>query len=75
MTKVYDDVYVEDIADMICKNAENSHKINYDDNDKRQITDCLYWIKAAAENTYNSDYWRVFFKSLQDMHLSLEMGY
>lgn len=34
------------------------------DFNREAITDCLYWIKAAAENEYNADIWRQFYNLL-----------
>ncbi len=31
---------------------------------KQSIIDCLYWIKAAAENEHNADAWRQFYNLL-----------
>lgn len=33
----------------------------------QEITDCLYWIKAAAGNEYNQDYWRTFYRTLENI--------
>lgn len=34
------------------------------DFNKQSIIDCLYWIKAAAENEKNADIWRQFYNLL-----------
>ena len=75
MTWIYDNVHPDEIAETICKNAENYYKNDYDEDDKKSITECLYWVKSAAENPQNPDYWRVFYKSLQDLHYAIECGY
>ena len=32
-----------------------------------ELTNALYHIKALCENEYNSDYWRVFYKTLEEI--------
>ena len=32
-----------------------------------QLEDALYYVKAAAENKYNSDYWRILWNVLQNL--------
>lgn len=68
--------YPDDIADMLVNeitelcsmgaldetmDSENSEHL------KADLTECLYQIKAIAENPYNSDYWRTFYKVLSDI--------
>ena len=39
---------------------------------EREIIDCLYWIQAAAGNEYNQDYWRTFYKTLENICYLIE---
>ena len=53
--------YPEELAVTLCK-------IAYDKPDKDLITACteaLYELKAMAENPYNSDYFRTFYRLLE----------
>ena len=51
---------VEDIAEQLIKlsNLESSEEL------KRELEDGLYFLKAAAENKYNSNYFRVLYNVL-----------
>lgn len=67
MNTLHGDVFEywpEEIATALLINQNYSFNGPAADFDKQAIIDCLYWIKDAAENEYNFDYWRQFYNLL-----------
>lgn len=65
--------YPEDIAENMLYLTE---RIDTEPEKRKQvnqeITDCLYWIQAAAGNEYNQDYWRTFYRTLENICYLIE---
>ena len=59
---------LDEISELIDMGAIDSDldSDNYD-SIHHELTECLYEIKATAENPYNKDYWRTFYKVLSDL--------
>lgn len=64
--KILNEKSLEEIAKKL---YELSKAMYFDDyNEEKEINDieeCLYYLKAIAENEYNSDYFRTFYNTLQ----------
>ena len=51
----------EDIADAMIAEGDAEEA------DRDDLENALYQLKAIAENKYNADYWRTFYKKLQNI--------
>lgn len=58
MSEIIKNVYPEDIVSVLSYNAKTTTEEN------KQLEDALYWLKAAAENDLNSDYFRTLYNTL-----------
>ena len=54
----------EEITTTLLQQQLFSYSGSAADFNREAITDCIYWIKAAAENDLNFDYWRQFYNLL-----------
>lgn len=61
------DIYPDELAEGLSKLARN-----YNKNTTREIEDFLYNLKAICENSYNSSYYRTFWKVLERI---IDMSY
>ena len=52
--------YPDDIATVLCKLAGNN-----DPDDKRDCEEAVHQLKAIAQNEYNFDHWRTFWRILE----------
>lgn len=55
--------YPDDITTALINCGSNQ----YTPEQVKQIVDALYQLQAIAENPYNSDYYRVFYRLLEDI--------
>lgn len=55
MIEMIKNVYPEDIVSVLAYNANTTVEEN------KQLEDALYWLKAAAENEHNQDYFRTLY--------------
>lgn len=53
------DLYGVDTNDIARMIADRTDKSLF-----KELEECLYHIKACAQNEFNSDYWRVFYNAL-----------
>lgn len=61
MDSYYD---IEEVAQVLC---ESTYKdCNGDDLRYKEAVEAIEWLKAAAENPYNANYFRSFYQLLQD---------
>ena len=58
MSEIIKNVYPEDIVSVLSYNTKTTTEEN------KQLEDALYWLKAAAENDLNSDYFRTLYNTL-----------
>lgn len=65
--------YPEDIAGAIVyKLYDNGIGAEKSDKIRKDITECLEWIKASGENEYNFDFWRTFYTAMEDLKNDIE---
>lgn len=60
-------VDIDKIANKLYELTKDLDFADYEENKEQEIgelTDAIYWIKAAAQNEYNANYWRTFFRAL-----------
>ena len=56
--------YPDEIARVLCKLAYE--KTDCESNGTlKECEECLYWLKAAADNPYNNDYFRALYNTLE----------
>ena len=59
--------YPAEITNAICKKIGEADKAKITD-----IIDAVYQLKTLCENEYNSDYYRTFYKALEELTEVLE---
>lgn len=67
MNKLHKDIFCYDPEEIITTLLQQqlfSYSGPAADFNREAITDCIYWIKAAAENEKNADTWRQFYNLL-----------
>ena len=67
MNKLHKDIFCydpEEITTTLLQQQLFSYSGPAADFNREAITDCIYWIKAAAENEKNADIWRQFYNLL-----------
>lgn len=67
MNKLHKDIFCydpEEITTTLWQQQLFSYSGPAADFNREAITNCIYWIKAAAENEKNFDYWRQFYNLL-----------
>lgn len=64
---IHSPYYPEDIAYTL-------DKLTFGMNDTQDLTEAIYWIKNAAENPYNHDYWRTLYQVLSELVYNHESG-
>lgn len=60
-------VDIDKIANKLYELTKDLDFADYEENKEqeiRELTDAIYWIKAAAQNEYNANYWRTLFRVL-----------
>lgn len=68
MEKIENIKSVEEISDRLLELAKDIDFMDYEDEQeqiKSDLENMLYWIKTAAQNEYNKDYFRTFYNILQ----------
>lgn len=67
MNKLHKDIFSydpEEITTTLLQQQLFSYSGPAADFNREAIINCLYWIKAAAENDLNCDYWKQFYNLL-----------
>ena len=57
-----------EIAQRIHELSKDMDYLDYEEEKEKELqelTDCIYYIKACAQNKYNFDYFRTFYNALQ----------
>lgn len=49
-------------------------KLTFNRKDTEDYIDALYWIKAAAQNEMNPDYWRALYEVLSELVYNHDSG-
>lgn len=60
--------YPGEIANVLYNLSCDMDKNDYNETKQEtinQLTDCLYYLKAICENSYNNDYFRTMYKCLE----------
>ena len=64
--------YPEDITEKLLYLIERIDAEPVEKQVNKDMEDCLYWILAAAQNKYNDDYWRTFYRTLENICYLIE---
>lgn len=59
-----------EIAQRIYELSKDMDSSDYEEEKEKELqelTNCIYYIKACAQNEYNFDYFRTFFNALQNI--------
>lgn len=59
-------LYSDDITDAICKLLSASG-VEVNEEEKEDISHGVYWLRCAADNNCNHDYFRSFYNALSDI--------
>lgn len=59
--------YPDDIAEGLCRLAGEDFPEGYDERNDHDYTECLYQLMAICENEYNNDYYRSFYRLLENV--------
>lgn len=68
MSEILNEKSIEEIAEKLYELAKDMDYMDYEEEKeqiKADIENAIYYIKALAENEYNSDYFRTFYNILQ----------
>lgn len=63
----YNSINIDKIANKLYELTKDLDFADYEESKKQEIgelIDAIDWIKTAAQNEYNKDYWRTFFGAL-----------
>ena len=66
--KLIDEKHPQEIAERLYELAQDMDWADYEEEKEeiiKQLEDCSYYLKAVAQNPYNSEYFRTFYNILQ----------
>lgn len=61
----YKEHSTEEMAEILGRMSKGGENLTPEE--LKEISDGLYWLEAAAENPYNSDYFRTLFRALDNI--------
>ena len=61
----YKEHSTEEMAEILGRMSKGGENLTPEE--LKEISDGLYWLEAAAENPYNSDYFRALFRALDNI--------
>lgn len=59
-----------EIAEILYELSEDMDAADYEEEKGKELAEleeALFWIKNAAQNEYNKDYWRTLWNALQNL--------
>lgn len=70
--EILEEKSIQELANNIYENIKDMDYMDYEESKETTITELenvLYWVKATAQNSYNSDCWRTFWNALQLLNI------
>lgn len=68
--KILNEKSIEEIAENLYESAKDMDYMDYEEEKEQIISDlenALYYLKAICENEYNKEYFRTFYKILENI--------
>lgn len=61
--------YPCEIAEKLIELSKDMDFLDYEDSEtiKTELENAIYYLKAVAENEYNSEYFRIFYRVLENL--------